>query len=129
MKNVIWKSLLLAIVLLSWSACAAQRELSSTSNTDSVQVKRSNISDSIIVQRIRWIQQTNDTVFVRDTILKERYKIKEYTDTVYCTQQIERQLPPVRYIPRFYKIMTCIALLLILASIIMVALKVKAIFT
>ena len=70
--------------------------------------------DSTFVQRIRWVQAVGDTVFVRDTIAKERIVSHLRVDTIYCQRQVEVQLPPVRYVPRFYKVCVCLLAFLLL---------------
>lgn len=101
-------------MLLNWSACALQRDVSSSSRTDSVLSHVRLASDSVYVLRSRWVQNKGDTVFVRDTLFRERFLTKQHADTVYAVRHVEVQLPPVRYVPRFYKVSAVLAAVLLL---------------
>ena len=69
------------------------------------------------MQRIRYVYSHGDTVFVRDTLFRERFLTKQHTDTVYSVRRVEVQLPPVRYVPRFYKVSAALAAVLLLLGI------------
>lgn len=110
-------------MLLSWSACAIQREASSSSRSDSLQSRTRCSSDSTFVQRIRYVHRQGDTVFVCDTLFRERFLVKQHIDTVYSVRQVEVRLPPVRYVPRFYKVSTLLAAVLLLLAVGRIALR------
>lgn len=98
------KLLLPIIAMLNWSACSSLRNGGTRmQQTDSVAVHRNFQADSVRIERTRFVFLRGDTVFVRDTLLRERVHTRIQCDTLW--QQREMYIEkPVRYVPRFYKV-------------------------
>ena len=101
--------------MLSWSACSSLRNGGTrVQQTDSVAVHRNLQADSVRIERARFVFLRGDTVFVRDTLLRERVRIVEHCDTLWQQREVYIE-KPVRYVPRFYKACATLLGLMLLA--------------
>lgn len=103
MKNTILRLLLLSIAVLNWSACSCLRNGGNpVQRTDSVAVHHNFQTDSVRIERTRFVFVRGDTVFVRDTLLRERVHTRIQCDTLWREREVYIE-KPIRYVPRFYK--------------------------
>lgn len=119
------KLLLPIIAMLSWSACSSLRNGGTrVQQTDSVAVHRNLQADSVRIERARFVFLRGDTVFVRDTLLRERVRIVEHCDTLWQQREVYIE-KPVRYVPRFYKACAMVIGMILLIGLMYVVLQIR----
>lgn len=89
--------------MLSWSACSCLRNGGNlVQRTDSVAVHHNFQTDSVRIERTRFVFVRGDTVIVRDTLFRERMRTLVQCDTLWREREVYIE-KPIRYVPRFYK--------------------------
>ena len=110
MKKLYWKCaifvrvLSMAIILLALPSC---RSVSSVQEVRSSEVQKFRSVDTIVMHDSVFIseRQKGDTVYLTRTEWRDRWRTRIERDTV-VDVRVEKevvQLPPQRYVPKFYK--------------------------
>lgn len=121
MKRVI----VLVIISVLCTSCGVHKNLPQVAQRDTTYIYKNNteyIHDSINVFRDRIIKEKGDTVYITETLYKDRYKYKYKTDTLYKDRIKEVEKEVIKEVEkklsfwqslwiRLGKILSCLAIL------------------
>ena len=127
MKRLYWKSrtfvlvLSLATILLASVSCSSTRSMPVAQSNDTTSfIQRSVSSDTVYLRDSVYVseRQRGDTVYLTRVEWRDRWRTRVERDTV-MDVRVEKevvQLPPERYVPKFYR--WCTGLLFALLTIV-----------
>ena len=119
------KKLSLILLCTLCTACGVHKNLPQVTQRDTTYIYKNNteyIHDSINVFRDRIIKEKGDTVYITETLYKDRYKYKYKTDTLYKDRIKEVEKEVIKEVEkklsfwqslwiRLGKILSCLAIL------------------
>ena len=135
-------TLMLVMTQLALSSCSSTRSTNVVQQNDSVSsfvnsqaihkdlvLEKEKIRDSIVYRE----KVVHDTVFITKEVYRDaqnsKFKIQNSskTDTVVVTEYRDRvvELPPERYVPKFYKWCTAICFVLLAAIVVYIVFRLK----
>ena len=135
-------TLMLVMTFLALSSCSSTRSTNVVQQNDSVSsfvnsqaihkdlvLEKEKIRDSIVYRE----KVVHDTVFITKEVYRDSRKwnvesLKSMkTDTVLVTEYRDRvvELPPERYVPKFYKWCTAICFVLLVAIVVYIVFRLK----
>lgn len=134
MKRLFWKSatfvrvLSMGIIILASASCSSTKSMPVVQNNDttsfiqrSARVDTFYLRDSVFVSE----KQRGDTVYLTRVEWRDRWRTRVERDTV-MDVRVEKevvQLPPERYVPKFYRWCTGLLLAILVLAIGRLALK------
>lgn len=141
-SSTIVLTLMLVMTFLALSSCSSTRSTNVVQQNDSVSsfvnsqaihkdllLEKEKIRDSIVYRE----KVVHDTVFITKEVYRDaqnsKFKIQNSskTDTVVVTEYRDRvvELPPERYVPKFYKWCTAICFVLLAAIVVYIVFRLK----
>ena len=141
-SSTIVLTLMLVMTFLALSSCSSTRSTNVVLQNDSVSsfvnsqaihkdllLEKEKIRDSIVYRE----KVVHDTVFITKEVYRDaqnsKFKIQNSskTDTVLVTEYRDRvvELPPERYVPKFYKWCTAICFVLLAAIVVYIVFRLK----
>ena len=141
-SSTIVLTLMLVMTQLALSSCSSTRSTNVVQQNDSVSsfvnsqaihkdlvLEKEKIRDSIVYRE----KVVHDTVFITKEVYRDaqnsKFKIQNSskTDTVVVTEYRDRvvELPPERYVPKFYKWCTAICFVLLAAIVVYIVFRLK----
>ena len=141
-SSTIVLTLMLVMTFLALSSCSSTRSTNVVQQNDSVSsfvnsqaihkdlvLEKEKIRDSIVYRE----KVVHDTVFITKEVYRDaqnsKFKIQNSskTDTVLVTEYRDRvvELPPERYVPKFYKWCTAICFVLLAAIVVYIVFRLK----
>ena len=134
MKRLFWKcailvrALSLAIIILVSVSCKSMCEIATVQSSDTTSfIQKSTSVDTIYQHDSVFVseRQKGDTVYLTRTEWRDRWRTRVERDTVVDVrvQKEVVQLPPERYVPKFYKWCTGLLLAFLVLAIGRLALK------
>ncbi len=134
MKPSIWKSstprrlpLCMIVFVLLMSGCAIEkrnasvRTTTASTRTNTLRQDSTYHRDSIFVREYT----RGDTVYLDRWRDRWRERTLTRTDTVYQDREVQIQIPPERYVPRFYTYGTMVGVLAVIWLIVRMVLKIR----
>ena len=134
MKRLFWKSrifvrvLSMGIILLASASCSSTKSMPVVQNNDTTSfIQRSASVDIICLHDSVFVseKQRGDTVYLTRVEWRDRWRTRVERDTV-MDVRVEKevvQLPPERYVPKFYRWCTGLLLAILVLAIGRLALK------
>ena len=119
------RAIILIIISVLCVSCGVHKNLPQITQRDTTYIYKNNteyIHDSINVFRDRIIKEKGDTVYITETLYKDRYKYKYKTDTLYKDRIKEVEKEVIKEVEkklsfwqslwiRLGKILSCLAIL------------------
>ena len=134
MKKLFWKSrifvrvLSMGIILLANASCSSTKSMSVVQSNDTTSfIQRSARVDTVYLRDSVFVseKQRGDTVYLTRVEWRDRWRTRVERDTV-MDVRVEKevvQLPPERYVPKFYRWCTGLLLAILVLAIGRLALK------
>ena len=134
MKRLFWKSrtfvrvLSMGIIILASASCSSTKSMPVVQSNDTTSfIQRSARVDTVYLRDSVFVseKQRGDTVYLTRVEWRDRWRTRVERDTV-MDVQVEKevvQLPPERYVPKFYKWCTGLLLAFLVLAIGRLALK------
>ena len=134
MKRLFWKSatfvrvLSMGIIILASASCSSTKSMPVVQSNDTTSfIQRSARVDTVYLKDSVFVseKQRGDTVFLTRVEWRDRWRTRVERDTV-VDVRVEKevvQLPPERYVPKFYKWCTGLLLAFLVLAIGRLALK------
>ena len=134
MKRLFWKSatfvrvLSMGIIILASASCSSTKSMPVVQSNDTTSfIQRSARVDTVYLKDSVFVseKQHGDTVYLTRVEWRDRWRTRVERDTV-MDVQVEKevvQLPPERYVPKFYRWCTGLLLAILVLTIGRLALK------
>ena len=134
MKRLFWKSrifvrvLSMGIILLASASCSSTKSMPVMQSNDTTSfIQRSASSDTVYLRDSVFVSERmrGDTVYLTRVEWRDRWRTRVERDTV-MDVRVEKevvQLPPERYVPKFYRWCTGLLLAILVLAIGRLALK------
>ena len=134
MKRLFWKSatfvrvLSMGIIILASASCSSTKSMPVVQNNDTTSfIQRSARVDTVYLRDSVFVseKQRGDTVYLTRVEWRDRWRTRVERDTV-MDVRVEKevvQLPPERYVPKFYRWCTGLLLAILVLAIGRFALK------
>ena len=134
MKRLFWKSrifvrvLSMGIIILASASCSSTKSMPVVQSNDTTSfIQRSASSDTVYLRDSVFVSERmrGDTVYLTRVEWRDRWRTRVERDTV-MDVRVEKevvQLPPERYVPKFYKWCTGLLLAFLVLAIGRLALK------
>ena len=134
MKRLFWKSrifvrvLSMGIILLASASCSSTKSMPVVQSNDTTSfIQRSASSDTVYLRDSVFVSERmrGDTVYLTRVEWRDRWRTRVERDTV-MDVRVEKevvQLPPERYVPKFYRWCTGLLLAILVLAIGRLALK------
>ena len=134
MKRLFWKSatfvrvLSMGIIILVSASCSSTKSMPVVQSNDTTSfIQRSTIVDTVYLRDSVFVseKQRGDTVYLTRVEWRDRWRTRVERDTV-VDVRVEKevvQLPPERYVPKFYRWCTGLLLAILVLAIGRLALK------
>ena len=134
MKKLFWKSatfvrvLSMGIIILANASCSSTKSMPVVQNNDTTSfIQRSARVDTVYLRDSVFVseKQRGDTVYLTRVEWRDRWRTRVERDTV-MDVRVEKevvQLPPERYVPKFYRWCTGLLLAILVLAIGRLALK------
>ena len=107
-SRMVFKGIMCFALVVFFVSCSSMRSMPVTSSNDSVNVVQKNASiDTILLHDSIYVHEMmrGDTVYLTRTEWRDRWRVRIERDTI-VDVRVEKevvQLPPERYVPKFYK--------------------------
>lgn len=107
-SRMVFKGIMCFALVVFFVSCRSMRSMPVTKSNDSVNVVQKNASiDTILLHDSIYVHEMmrGDTVYLTRTKWRDRWRVRIERDTI-VDVRVEKevvQLPPERYVPKFYK--------------------------